>query len=176
MLKACCRFIYFKVLGWRIEGELPKLNKYVIAVAPHTSAWDFVIGISLRKIMSLEWMAFFGKQTLFRPPFGWWFRWMGGYPITRSKSVNQVQQIINYFNENEQFISVIAPEGTRKKVTKLKTGFYYIAKGAKIPIVMVSFNYASKCVVFRKPFYPTENSNEDLAFIEAYFQQFRKDS
>ncbi len=174
MLKAFCRFVYFKVLGWHVKGELPlHLKKYVIAVAPHTSAWDFVIGITMRKIMSMEWMAFFGKEQLFRPPHGWWFRWMGGYPIIRSKSINQVQQIINYFNENEQFIAVIAPEGTRKKVTKLRTGFYYIAKGANVPILMVSFDYPSKSVIFREPFYPTDNPDEDLAFIQSYFQQFR---
>ncbi len=173
MLRQLCRFIYFKVLGWSIKGELPQLNKYVIAVAPHTSNWDFVIGIALRKMMSLEWMKFLGKEQLFRPPIGWWFRWMGGYPIIRSKSINQVQQVINYFNENENFIVVIAPEGTRKKVAKLKTGFYHIAKGANIPIVLVSFDYPSKTVIFRSPFYPTHDSTKDLDFIQNYFQQFR---
>ena len=174
MLKPLCKFVYFKVLGWRIKGELPlHLKKYVIAVAPHTSAWDFVIGITLRKMLSMEWMQFFGKEQLFRPPYGWWFRWMGGHPIVRSKSVNQVQQIINYFNENENFIGVIAPEGTRKKVTKLRTGFYYIAKGANVPILLVSFDYPSKTVVFREPFYPTDNAEVDLEFIQTYFQQFR---
>ncbi|MEZ4883914.1 MAG: 1-acyl-sn-glycerol-3-phosphate acyltransferase [Chitinophagales bacterium] len=173
MLKTFCRFVFFKVLGWRVKGTLPQLNKYVIAVAPHTSNWDFLIGITLRKMMSLEWMRFLGKEQLFRPPIGWWFRWMGGYPLIRSQSVNQVQQVVNYFNQNEHFIVVIAPEGTRKKVSHLKTGFYHIAKNASVPIVLVSFDYPSKTVVFREPFYPTDHSEQDLTFMEEYFKKFR---
>ncbi len=174
MLQLLCHFLFFKIWRWRIEGQLPPDHpKYVLAVAPHTSNWDFIIGIVIRKAMSWKFMRFFGKAQLFRFPIGWWFKSLGGYPLTRSKSINQVQQIINYFNQYEDFVGVIAPEGTRKKVKKFRTGFYYIAKGAGIPIVLVSFDYPQKAIVIRTPFFPSEDAEQDLAYIQQYFQQFK---
>src|SRR2546430_128791 len=117
--------LIFKLIGWRVEGSFPPdLKKYIIAVAPHTSNWDFVIGVMARSILNIQRARFLGKSQLFKAPFGWFFRAIGGHPVDRSSSHDMVHQVATIFNEHNEFILAIAPEGTRKKVTKLKTGFY----------------------------------------------------
>src|SRR6266849_4696069 len=115
--------LIFKLIGWRVEGSFPTdKKKYIVAVAPHTSNWDFVIGVMARSILKIQRARFLGKNQLFKAPFGWFFRLIGGYPVDRSSSHDMVHQVVTIFNEHEAFILAIAPEGTRKKVPKLKTG------------------------------------------------------
>ncbi len=161
MLRPLYLLIY-KLIGWKVVGELPTIKKYIIAVAPHTSNWDFVIGIMARSILRIQDAHFLGKSPLFKPPFGWFFRAMGGYPVDRSKHNDMVQQVADIFNAHDNFILAIAPEGTRKKVDKLKTGFYYIAKQAQVPIVPCGFDFARKQVVLGKPFYPGNSVDDDM--------------
>ncbi len=115
-------------------------------------------------------MHFVGKASLFRPPFGWYFRWMGGHPVDRSKSNNFVEAVAQIFDEQEEFRLALAPEGTRKKVEKLKTGFYYIAKTASVPIVLVAFDHARKEVKFSAPIHPTDDMEYDFLAIHSFFR------
>ena len=163
-------FIYFKLLGWTMEGEFPShLNKFVLIVVPHTSWWDFLLGLLVRKVLNEE-INYIGKKGLFDSPFGWFFRWTGGAPIDRSKSNDTVSAIVKIFNEREKFRLALSPEGTRKKVEKWKTGFYHIAKQSKIPIVMVAFDYGKKEVRFSEPQMPTEDMDNDFKIYESCFK------
>ncbi len=130
-----------KFLGWKITGwDMNALQKYVLIVIPHTSNLDFPLGLLVRSSIHLK-INFVGKSGLFRWPFGWIFRRLGGYPVDRSKSHNYVDAVAAIFKEKETFRLTIAPEGTRSKVDKLKTGFYYIARAAKVPIILVAFDH-----------------------------------
>ncbi|MGB5667278.1 MAG: 1-acyl-sn-glycerol-3-phosphate acyltransferase [Maribacter sp.] len=163
------KFIFYKLLGWHIVGKFPKLDKCIVAVVPHTSWLDFFLGLLVRRVINQE-INFIGKKSLFNPPFGWYFRWMGGAPIDRSKSSDTVTAIANIFNEKEVFRLALSPEGTRKKVEKWKTGFYYIAKAAKVPIVLVAFDYGKRQIKFSEPQIPSENMNEDFKTYIGFFK------
>lgn len=170
MLSKLSYFI-LRLFGWKIKGWDPNLlDKFVVIVLPHTSNWDFPLGLLVRKALNADHLKFVGKDSLFKPPFGALFRWLGGYPVDRSKRTNFVDSIIDIFSATERFGVVLAPEGTRKKVNQLKTGFYYIALGAKVPIVMVRFDWGTKTVTWREPFYPDGNWETDLKAIEDYFR------
>lgn len=160
---------FFRLAGWKIEGLMPSEKKYIIIVAPHTSNWDFMIGLCARSILRFD-AKFLGKKELFRFPFGALFRWLGGVPVDRSKNVNLVDAVANLFNERENFIVAIAPEGTRKYVAQWKTGFYFMALKAKVPIVMTAFDYPKKTVIINQPFYPTGNLAEDMKTIFGFFR------
>lgn len=163
------RFI-LKLFGWKIKGHFPPdVPKYVVIIGPHTSNWDFPLGILVRSATRAD-VKFIAKHTLFKPPFGFIFRWMNGYPVDRSKSHNFVQNVVNLFSEHEKFAIVIAPEGTRKKVEKLKSGFYFIAKGAKVPVVLCKFDWEAKEVSFADPYYTTDNTEKDMEFFLSYYR------
>ena len=156
-------------MGWKISGSFdPNLKKCVIIVVPHTSWHDFYIGLLARGIIGLE-MHWVGKKELFNFPFSLYFRWMGGEPLDRTGNLNKVDSIASIFNSKSTFRLAIAPEGTRKKVEELKTGFYYIALKANVPIIPVSFNYREKEVAIAKPFHPTGNIKDDLTIISQHF-------
>jgi len=162
------RFV-MRLFGWRVEGEIPQsLHKFVVIAAPHTSWWDFPLGIASRAAIGRK-ILFLGKDSLFNPPLGWFMRWLGGYPVDRSKHSKLVDQVVTMFNEKKEFAISLAPEGTRKKVTEFKSGFYYIARGVGVPIICVSMDYRNKKVTFSSPFYPTENAQEDLRKLWNHF-------
>ncbi len=132
-------------LGWRVTGAFPNEPKLVMIGAPHTSNWDFVVALaaafSLR--LGFTWM---GKHVLFRPPFGWFFRWLGGLPVDRRSSHGFVRQMVSEFDRRPRFLLAIAPEGTRKAVERWRTGFYHIAQGAGVPILLVTFDNPHKAI------------------------------
>ncbi len=163
------KFLYFKVLRWKQVGTFPDLDKCVIIVVPHTHWLDFFLGLLVRKVINKE-MNYIGKKSLFKPPFGWFFRWTGGAPIDRTTNSNTVDSVAQIFKEREVFRFALAPEGTRKKVTALKTGFYHIAKKAKVPIIMVAFDFGNKQVKISEPFDPTENVQQDFKKIRVFFK------
>jgi 1-acyl-sn-glycerol-3-phosphate acyltransferase len=163
------KFIFYKLLGWKIDGAFPDLKKIVIIVVPHTSWHDFYIGVLVRAISKIE-INFIGKKELFKWPFGAYFRWMGGAPVDRTPGQDKVKNIARIFKEREVFRLALAPEGTRKKVTTWKTGFYFIAKEANVPIVMVAFDFGKKTVKIAPPFYPTEDKDADFSFMKSYFE------
>jgi len=158
-------------MGWNIRGSFPcHLNKYIVIVAPHTSSWDFVVGVFCRSITRMGDAKYLGKMELFRFPYGWIFRALGGYPVDRSKHTNLVDAVVDIFDSHDRFVIAMAPEGTRKKVDRFKTGFYYIAKKAGIPIVMVSFDYSRKEIEISDPF-PTKNDfDSDMQVIMKFFK------
>lgn len=141
-------------------------------VAPHTSNLDFLIGLAARSIMRLN-TKYLAKKELFRFPYGWLFYALGGYPVDRSKNTNMVDKVIDIFNSHERFSICITPEGTRKYAPTWKTGFHKIALQGNLPIIMVAFDYATKTVYAEPPFYPTQNINDDIEKIKAYYRQFR---
>ncbi|MGX7666435.1 1-acyl-sn-glycerol-3-phosphate acyltransferase [Flavobacterium pedocola] len=164
------KFIFFKIMGWKINGTIsPEVKKCVIIVVPHTSWHDFNIGLFTRGILGIA-INFVAKKELFRFPFGAYFRWMGGEPLNRQKNENKVDAIAKVFQTNEVFRLAIAPEGTRKKVTEWKTGFYYIALKANVPIIPVAFDYGKRTVVISEPYYPTGNKEEDFKNLEQNFK------
>lgn len=163
------KFIYFKVLGWKLKGSFPNVDKCVVIVVPHTHWVDFFLGLLIRKVVNQE-INFIGKKSLFKPPFGWFFRWAGGTPVDRSKSSNTVDNIVQIFNDKKVFRLALAPEGTRKKVGQLRTGFYHIAKKANVPLVMVAFDFGKKEIKIGAPFYPTESMDRDLEKIREFYK------
>jgi len=110
-----------------------------------------------------------GKVEVFRPPFGWFFRYCGGVPVDRSKSTGLVEQMVKASKESERFILTIAPEGTRDHVTEWKRGFYHIAKNAEIPIVIAVIDGKQKTVRIGQIFQPTEDMEADMKSIQGFF-------
>lgn len=169
-MKVIARFVFYKLLRWKIVGSFPKdLKKYVIIGAPHTHWYDFLVGVALKFAEEIP-ANYIGKASLFKAPYGFIFRWLGGTPIDRSKSNNKVDAIVNVFNSRENFILALSPEGTRKKVDKWKTGFYYIAKGANVPIVMFTFNFKDKEIKVSKPYYLTDNMENDFNSFYKFYE------
>jgi len=158
-----------RLFGWRVDGTLPDLPKYVIIGAPHTSNWDFILflGIIFRLRINVSYM---GKVELFRSPLGWFFYYCGGIPVDRSKSTGLVEQTVEACEKANQFILVIAPEGTRHGVKEWKRGFYHIAKGAGIPIVMAKVDGKHKTVHVGQIFHPTEDMEADMNAIQDAFK------
>ena len=158
-----------RLFGWRVDGTLPDLPKYVIIGAPHTSNWDFILflGIIFRLRINVSYM---GKVELFRSPLGWFFYYCGGIPVDRSKSTGLVEQTVEACEKADQFILVIAPEGTRHGVKEWKRGFYHIAKGAGIPIVMAKVDGKHKTVHVGQVFHPTEDMESDMKVIQDAFK------
>ena len=167
------KFIYFKILGWKIVGNAnfskDTIKKAVIIAAPHTHWYDFFNGILLRKIVNVK-TNFIGKKELFKWPFGWYFRAVGGTPVERKSNENQVEAIVRLFNNKEEFRLTLAPEGTRKKVKEWRTGFYYIAKEAKVPIIMFTIDFKNKQNKISEPFYPTDDMEADFKVISNFYK------
>ncbi len=169
IMRAVAKFIYFKLMGWQLIGAFPELKKYVIIVIPHTSWHDFYMGLLLRRISGVN-INYVGKKELFKKPYGWYFRWMGGAPLDRTPGQNSVQAIASIFNRKDEFKLALAPEGTRKKVAVWKTGFYYIAKEASVPIIMVAFDYGKKQIKIAEAFYPSGNIDDDFKKMKPFFK------
>ena len=159
---------FLKITGWRAEGRLPAIPKFILVGAPHTSNWDlpYMLFIVFVFRAQIYWM---GKETIFRKPFKKFFKWLGGISIDRSKSYNVVAQSIQQFKESENLILAIAPSGTRKKVKKWKTGFYHIAKGANIPISLGFLDYRRKAGGFGPLLYPTGDFDADMKIIGEFY-------
>lgn len=169
MKRLIYKFIFFTILKWKIQGDgSPEFKKSVFIAVPHTSWHDFFLGIFSRGILKLQ-INFVAKKELFKFPFGLYFKWMGGAPLDRNGNQNMVNSIVEVYENNEVFRLCIAPEGTRKKVTHFKTGFYYIATQLQIPIIAVAFDYRNRVVIFHPPFFPTGNIEADMPQIENIF-------
>jgi len=169
-MRLLATFIFTKLLGWKLEGDMsPHIKKTVVIVVPHTSWHDFYMGAFARKMLNLQ-INFIGKKELFQWPFGWYFKWMGGAPVDRKSNQNTVQQVVELFKEREEFRLAIAPEGTRKKVDTWKSGFYYMALEAQVPIICVAFDYGTKTVKIHPPFYPTGDFSKDISTLKSFYK------
>jgi len=167
------KFIYFKLLGWKIAGNTTFskdiVKKAIITAVPHTSWHDFYIGVLLRKVVGVK-TNFVGKKELFTWPFGYYFRAIGGVPLNRSSNENKVEAIAKEFKKHDEFRMTLAPEGTRKKVSEWRTGFYYIAKEANVPIIMFTLDFENKQNKISEPFYPTDDVEADFAFMREFYK------
>jgi len=134
-----------KLRGWRFTGELPDLRKVIVIGAPHTTNWDFILFLGALHHYRMR-ASFIGKHTLFRWPFGYFFRWLGGIPVDRTKPGGLVQQVVDAIRASDRMILVMAPEGTRKAAPYWKSGFLQIAAGADVPIVLAYVDYPNRHV------------------------------
>jgi 1-acyl-sn-glycerol-3-phosphate acyltransferase len=157
-----------RLFGWRAIGSLADYPKCVIIVAPHTSNWDFpvlmLVKIALR--LKVTWM---GKHTLFRPPFGWIMRRLGGMPIDRSVRHNMVEQAVEAFRTRDRMLLAIPPEGTRKRTPYWKSGFYHIAVGAQVPIAFGFADYRRKVGGIGGVMMPSGDVDADMAQIRDFY-------
>jgi 1-acyl-sn-glycerol-3-phosphate acyltransferase len=159
---------FFKLFGWRVAGALPNIPKMVIIGAPHTSNWDFPLAMTLIFYLGVRfnWMA---KKEFFVAPFSRLWLWLGGIPIDRQANNGMVGQTVQAIQERAKVVLAIAPEGTRSKVTRWRTGFYHIAHGANIPIVPVLVDYGRKTLTITDPFIPSGDVEADLPLLQARF-------
>ena len=157
-----------RLIGWRTHVLNPRLNRYVLIGAPHTSNWDFGIFLLLMGAEQLP-IRFMGKDSLFRGPLGPVMRSLGGIPVNRRERSNLVDQITAKFEEYEELIIGIAPEGTRSKTAHWKTGFYYIALKARVPIAMAYLDYGNKIIGVGPSFVPSGDLKADFEIIREFY-------
>jgi 1-acyl-sn-glycerol-3-phosphate acyltransferase len=158
--------------AWRVESALPELPRFVICVAPHTSNWDFFVAYGAKLAIGLRanWL---GKHTIFRGPFGPLLRWMGGIAVDRRAAHGVVEQVAARFMDSDAMVLAVAPEGTRKAVTRWKTGFYHIARIADVPVVPVGLDWDTRRVRIGEPQYPSGDEAADLERLMTFFRRVR---
>jgi 1-acyl-sn-glycerol-3-phosphate acyltransferase len=163
--------VLLRMSGWRVEPDARMQPPFVFIGAPHTSNWDFVLLLGAMLVLRLDvhWM---GKHTLFRFPFGGLMRWLGGIPVNRSAPQNLVAEVVAAFARDPQLIVCIPPEGTRKKVARWKTGFYRIAHGAGVPIMMTVIDAQQRSLRLLDVFHPTGDMDHDLPRIQRHYVGF----
>ena len=161
-----------RLIGWKAEGQIPEVPKYVMIGYPHTSNWDTLLGLLVFKALGvrLNWV---GKHTLFKPPLGWLIRALGGIPVDRSDPRDFVEQMIDVFKTSEELVLTLSPEGTRKKTDHWKTGFYRIAKGAGVPISMAFLDYSRKTGGFGPLLYPGGDLEKDIKRMQEFYAPVR---
>ena len=172
MKQSICRFIYHKLLGWRAEVNVPDFRKCIFCAAPHTTNWDLIIGKLFIGAVGRE-SGFLMKKEWFFFPLGAFFRRMGGIPVYRDKHTSMVDQLVERVKQSDRFHLAITPEGTRSANPEWKKGFYYIALGAKIPIILVGIDYEKKCIVADKYLIPSGDIDKDMRDIKLYFKDFK---
>lgn len=161
-----------KLMGWQIQGRVPDVRKLIVAGAPHTSNWDFVIAMSVVMALDLRanWLA---KHTIFRFPFKTLFYKLGGIPLDRSNPKGVAEQMAEKIRASDQMIIGIMPEGTRKKVEKWKSGFLRIAYAADCPVMLSSLDFDAKTVLFGDLIAAREDVDQQLLEIKQYYRQFK---
>jgi len=161
--------IILSIFGWHRAGQVPDYPKFVLIAAPHTSNWDFPVGLAIVLAFKVK-IYWLGKEPIFKWPFGAFFKWLGGIPVSRSRSADVVAHTIQVFKEQSRMIMVVAPEGTRKRVSYWKTGFYYMALGANVPIVMGFIDYAQKRGGFGPTLMPSGEIESDMERIRSFYE------
>ena len=163
--------LILRLTGWRTEVIAPNTSRYVMIGAPHTSNWDFFIMLLLMSVerIPIRWM---GKDSLFKWPFGILMRSLGAIPVNRRENTNLVDQIAALFDESDELIIGLSPEGTRKKASRWRTGFYYIALKANVPIVMAYVDYKHKVCGLGPSFKPTGDIHADFEIVREFYSGF----
>jgi len=162
--------LFFKLKGWKVRGGIPAgIKKCVLIAAPHTSNWDFLYGSFAWKLFGLD-VKYLAKKSLFRFPFGIFFRALGGVPVDRSKHNNLVDAMVDLVNRKDEIVVLMTPEGTRKKVENWKMGFYHLAQKANIPIVLGILNYGTKEAFIGHSFFPSGNIERDFEIIREFYK------
>ena len=156
-------------MGWKFEGSFPDEPRFVMIIAPHTSNWDFIVGLWAYFALGFR-ASFLGKHTIFKFPLGPFMRWLGGIPVERSIRKDRVAAQIDAFHKREQLVLIIAPEGTRKFVPDWKTGFYHVADGAGVPIVPVAFDFGRRVIQVFPPFRTTGDREKDIGALKDLYR------
>ncbi|BDX05994.1 1-acyl-sn-glycerol-3-phosphate acyltransferase [Planctobacterium marinum] len=164
--------LFLKVMGWRFRGQLPEQRQYIMAIAPHTSNWDFVISLAAYFCLRVK-MGFMMKASIFIWPFAGLLKGLGGIPVDRSRRHGVVEQMVARFKSQPDLIVALAPEGTRRRVDKWKTGFLQMAHQAQIPVFLVGLDYKAKELVFGPAIDISEDIEEGLQRAQAFFTQMR---
>lgn len=162
--------LVLRAIGWKIEGIFPNFPKMVVIVVPHTSNWDFPLGVTGLFALGVK-LTFLAKHSLFRPPLGSVMRWLGGIPVKRVVREDIVAIEIDAFNNNDKWVLAIAPEGTRKFVDHWRTGFYHVAIGAGAPIIPVAFDYSTKTICIMPIFRPTGDVEGDILQLRRIYRK-----
>lgn len=158
----------FEKRGWQARGEMVDSAKSLLAVAPHTSNWDFFIGLFVVFALKLD-ISFLGKHTIFKPPLGSLMRWLGGIPVERSRAHGLVEQVGDKIRQSSTVLLAIAPEGTRSPIYPWKTGFLRIAASAGIPVQLIGLDYQHKHVVFGPVIQPGGDVDQQMQTIYAFY-------
>jgi len=168
----CIGRVWIRIFGWDVIGQVPHGGKFVLVGAPHTSNWDFPFTLATLYIFRLK-ISWMGKDTLFKKPFGKIMRWLGGIPIDRSNEHGVVDQIVKQFSESQKLVVTIAPSGTRKKRDYWKSGFYWIAYNAQVPILCGYLDYGRKKACLGLSFVPTGDIKKDMDRIRRFYVGIR---
>ncbi|PLX79078.1 MAG: acyltransferase [Desulfuromonas sp.] len=161
--------VIMKLLGWRLEGQIPDLPKVIAVVAPHTSNWDWVVGMATALHLDLDanWL---GKQSLFRGVLGGVLRWLGGIPVDRSHAHGVIAQVVSEARRRDKFLLGLAPEATRKPRDRWRSGCYYIARDAEIPLVPVRVDYSRKVIEVGAILPLSADAEETLAKLSSWYR------
>ena len=160
--------LLLRVAGWRLEGALPSEPRWVLLAAPHTSNWDLVLMLLCGFAFGV-WPSWAGKHSLFRPPFGWIFRLLGGIPIDRRARGNRVEQLAALFAAREHLVLAIAPEGSRSTNEYWKSGFYWVARAAHVPVCLAYLDYGRKRAGLGPLLRPSGDLGADMDFVRAFY-------
>lgn len=160
-----------RVFGWRIEGEIPNLERVLIIGAPHTSNWDFVYAMAaiLGLNLKLRWL---GKHTIFKPGVTWFMNWLGGIPVNRGQPETIIDNVARLVEQDKGIVIGLAPEGTRKKVEKWKTGFLRIAEATDCKIFLVGLDFPGKRIVLDRLFEPSGDYDADIATLQEFYRGY----
>ena len=164
--------VALRILGWEVSGNIPDEEIIVVVGAPHTSNWDFILAMLtiLALNVNLKWV---GKSSIFKPGFKWFFKWLGGIPVDRNNPSSLMEDVKDIVAREKGLIIGMAPEGSRKKVIRWKTGFLRIAELTQAKILFFAIDAPSKCILIGDIFKPTGNVEEDLKFVKNYFSAFK---
>lgn len=171
MVRRFCSFLLFKVMGWKVDVTVPMEDKYVIALAPHTSNFDFILGLLYSRAMGFR-CDFLMKKEWFFWPLGILMKWLGGIPVYRSKKTSMTDHLAQVARERASFHLCVTPEGTRSRTVEWKKGFYYIALKAGLPILLYGIDYPTKTIHCTQMVIPDGNVDKQMNDIKAYFNGF----
>jgi 1-acyl-sn-glycerol-3-phosphate acyltransferase len=164
--------LWLCLFGWKVHGEAPTYRKFVLIAAPHTSNWDFPFMLATAYVMRVR-ISWFGKHTLFRPPWGWFLRKLGGIPVDRRAPHSLVMQMAEQFNSRDELVLAVPPEGTRSKVAVWKSGFYHIAAESGVPIGLGYLDYDRKLCGLGMFVIPSGDVREDMDKIRGFYRSIR---
>ena len=158
-----------KITGWKLIGNPPQNTNFIFAIFPHTSYFDFLVGKMMNLYLGIP-VHFMIKKEAFFFPLGLILKALGGVPINRKKPEKTMKTLLKKFNDEKKFVLVIAPEGTRKKVQKWKSGFWFFATKANVPVVPTGMNYKTKTGYIGEPIYMTEDKQSDFEKLKSAYK------
>jgi len=172
MLKVLCKWILYKQWGWTKAISVDHPDKFILCLAPHTSNWDFLLGQLFSRAESMK-IRFLMKKEWFVWPLGYFFKWLGGIPVNRSKHTSLTDYLADVAKSSTDFRLCITPEGTRSLNSDWKKGFYYIALKAGIPILLYGVDYEKKLIQCTKIIYPSGDIDRDMREVMLYYKDFK---